>query len=233
MTMSDPHTKPTTTMSDLSTLWRKHRHIAPPGILGVTTSACTSTGFASIPAWLCDIKHKGKDARDVINEANVITKASHLIPASKQKWKDMDKLDVLEKAVKRTEEAANAAEGGERDAAVAAGEMDGESGLAAQITGNMADMSVQVDTSIEQTVEYRHLYSADAQIYGTTTIIWDPLGNTLARDLKVDANITRGTRDRENNMDAAASDSVDDSLFPPSLPGLRVQQASSHSIRPH
>jgi hypothetical protein len=120
-----------------------------------------------------------QDARDAINEANVITKAVHLIPASKQKWKDMDKLDVLEEAMKRTEEAANAAAVEERDAAadaaaVAAAEMDGESGLIAQITEGMADISIRVDTSIEQTVEYRHHDSADAQGYGTTTTISGP-----------------------------------------------------------
>jgi hypothetical protein len=114
-------------MSDLSILWRKHRHIAPPGIPGVTPSACTNIGIASIPAWLCAIKHKWQDARDAINETNVITKAVHLISPSKQKWKDMDKLDVLEEAMKRTEEAARAAEVEERDAAVAVDEMNGKS----------------------------------------------------------------------------------------------------------
>jgi hypothetical protein len=43
----------------------------------------------------------------------------------------MNKLDVLEEALKRTEEAAEVAEVEERDAAVAAEEMDGESDLAA------------------------------------------------------------------------------------------------------
>jgi hypothetical protein len=123
-------------MSDFSILWRKHRHIAPPGIPGVTTSACTSIGIMSIPSWLCAISSNqfGKlwqDVRDAINEANVITKAQYLIPASGQKSKDMDKLDVLEEALKRTEEAAEVAEVEERDAAVAAEEMDGESDLAA------------------------------------------------------------------------------------------------------
>jgi hypothetical protein len=117
-----------------------------------------------------------QDARDAINEANVIIKAKHLIPASMKKWKDMDKLDILEEALKRTEEAANAAEVEDRDdmAGVAAVyEMDaGESGLAAQTTGDMADMSIRVDTSIEQSFEY--LDNAVAQIYGTTTTISGP-----------------------------------------------------------
>jgi hypothetical protein len=172
-------TQTITTMSDLSILWRKHRHIAPPGIPGVTTSACTSIGNASMPAWLCAARHR-------------------------------------------------------------------------------ADMSIRVDTSIEQSFEYRHLDSADAQIYGTTTTISGPgvepasgsiqshpsaylrvtqgpidtgfvdesvldlptgmdvtlavdLRNTpiLALDLKLEANVTRGTRDREDDMDTSASHKMD------------------------
>jgi hypothetical protein len=216
-------------MSDLSILWRKHRHIAPPGIPGVTTSACTSIGNASIPSWLraISLTEFGKlwqDARDTISEANVITKAQHLIPASRQKWKDMNKLDVLDEALKRTEEAADAAEVEERDVAVAAVEMDGESDLAAHINRKMTDMSITVETSIEQTVEYRHPNSADIREYGTTTVAWDRLCDTLALDLKLDAIVTRGIRESENKMDAAASDGVD---------GVRVQQASSCSVRPH
>jgi hypothetical protein len=116
-----------------------------------------------------------QDARDAINEANVIIKAKHLIPASKQKWKDMDKLDILEEALKRTEEAANAAAVEDRDDTAAVYELDGgESGLAAKSTGHMADMRIRVDTSIEQSFEYRHLDNAVAQIYGTTTTISGP-----------------------------------------------------------
>jgi hypothetical protein len=171
-TMSNPHPHkiPTTTMSDLSILWRKHRHIAPPGIPGVTASACTSVSLASIPAWLCAVKHR-------------------------------------------------------------------------------ADMSIRVDTSIEQSFEYCRLDSADAQIHGTTTTISGPgvqpasgliqshpsaylrvtqgSNDTGFVDVPVphmlsgmDVTLfTRGTRDRENNtdtsashkMDAAASDRMDTS----------------------
>jgi hypothetical protein len=158
-------------------------HIAPPGIPGVTTSACTSIGNASIPAWLCAVKQR-------------------------------------------------------------------------------ADMSIRVDTSIEQSFEYHPLDSADTQIYGTTTAIsvpvvqpasgsiqshpsaylrvtqgpidtgfvevsvldlptgtdvtlavdaLDALHNTptLTLDLKLDGGFTRSTRDRENNVDASASHKMD------------------------
>jgi hypothetical protein len=146
--------------------------------------------IAEMTAGFTEFGKLWQDARDAINEANVIIKAQHLIPASKKKWKDMNKLDVLEEALKRTEEAANNALVEERDAAAAdaaviAAEKEREYDLVAQLTEGMANMSIRVDTSIEQTVEHRHPNSADAQGYGTTTTISGPGVQSASRQVQL------------------------------------------------
>jgi hypothetical protein len=119
---------------------------------------------------LTDFHKIWEDVRDAL------VRAKHINPVMRQEWADANKLDVLDAAVSNEKLALKSWEE-QRQAAAAscAHEMDGESNSSTQPpTRNTADMTIQVDTSVEQREEFVDPNSTIPQFYGNTNTISGP-----------------------------------------------------------